>query len=52
VRIGEKYFGLNEQQSKNMAARSKYPFPVFRAVGQKSEWIIDASDKAGYRVIW
>jgi hypothetical protein len=48
VKIGEKYFGLNEQQAKNAAARAKYPFPVFRAGGQKSEWIVDASDLAKY----
>jgi|GEM_PF-6594072 len=43
-----KYFNLDERKAKNDAARNKYPFPVFRPGGQKSEWMVDAADFAKY----
>jgi hypothetical protein len=48
VDVGRKYFNLEEKKAKIKAARSEYPFPVFRAAGQKSEWLVDASDLAKY----
>jgi len=48
VDIGKKYFNLDERKAKNDAARNKYPFPVFRPGGQKSEWMVDAADFAKY----
>jgi len=46
--IGKKYFGFDEQKSKNTAAKNQYPFPVFRAGTQKSVWMVDIKEMADY----
>lgn len=39
--IGVKYFNLSESEAKRKAASNDYPFPVFRAGGNKSTWMAD-----------
>jgi len=48
IEVGRKYFGYDERKSKSEAARAGYPFPVFRSGGQKSQWLVDATDLASY----
>lgn len=46
--IGKKYFGYDDQKSKTTAAKSQYPFPVFRVGTQKSVWMVDIAVMAEY----
>jgi hypothetical protein len=46
--IGKKYFGYDEKTANARARESKYPFSVFRAGGQKSQWLVDIGVLAKY----
>ena len=46
--VGKKYFGYSEAEAKRAATLNKYPFPVFRAGSNKSQWIVNTSDLAEY----
>jgi hypothetical protein len=46
--LGKKFFGYDEQKAKAVASSNKFPFPVFRAGGQKSPWMADISEVAKY----
>ena len=48
IDVAKKYFGLDEPKAKHKAARADYPFPIFRAGGQKSPWLVDIADLADY----
>lgn len=42
----EKFFGMNDREAKRRASRQGLPVPAHRAGGQKSGWLINASDLA------
>ena len=46
--VGKKYFSHDEKTAKNQAAANKYPFPVFRAAGGKSIWVVDIAILSEY----
>lgn len=46
--VGRKYFGYDDRKAKAEAAKGRYPFPVFRAGGQKSIWMVDICVFADY----
>lgn len=48
VEVARKYFGYEEKKAKGVAASGNFPFPVFRAGGQKSPWLVDIADLADY----
>ncbi|WP_339617235.1 pyocin activator PrtN family protein [uncultured Gilvimarinus sp.] len=46
--ICEQYLGINDAAAKRKALRQKLPFPVWRAPGQKSPWLVNVADLAKY----
>lgn len=38
TKIAAEYFNHDKQKMQPYARQQKYPFPVFRTAGQKSEW--------------
>ncbi len=38
AKIAAEYFNHDKQKMQQYARQQKYPFPVFRTKGQKSEW--------------
>lgn len=48
IEIGAKYFGLSEKESKRKASGNEFPFPVFRAGGNKTTWLADIVIFADY----
>lgn len=46
--VAQKYFGYDETVAKNKAVKGAYPFPVFRAGGQKSPWLVSVNDLAKF----
>jgi len=48
VEIGAKYFGLSEKEAKRKASSNDFPFPVFRAGGNKTCWMTDIVIFADY----
>jgi hypothetical protein len=48
VDMAKKYFGLNEQEAKRAARDNKFPFPVFRAGSNKTQWLVDVKDLAAH----
>lgn len=46
--VAKKYFGYDDNVAKNKAAKGDYPFPVFRASGQKSPWLVSVTDLAKF----
>ena len=45
-RVCQKYFSLNPDQAKKLAARHRLPVPAHRCGGQKSGWLVNAADLA------
>lgn len=48
VDFAKKYLGMDEQWTKNMAAKNKLPFTVFRVGGQKSPWLLDINEAVNF----
>ena len=46
ARIAPKYFGLSFEEARRRAPTQMLPCPVFRLGGQKSPWLVSASDLA------
>lgn len=46
--VAKKYFGYDDNVAKSKAVKGDYPFPVFRAAGQKSPWLVAVSDLADF----
>lgn len=44
--VAKKFYDHDEKTAKNYAAKGKYPFPVFRAQGQGSKWMVATEDLA------
>lgn len=44
--VAPRYFGLSPREAKRRAASRTLPCPAFRTMGQKSPWLIAASDLA------
>ena len=45
-RIAPKYFGLSFEEARRRAPAKMLPCPVFRLGGQKSPWLVSATDLA------
>ena len=45
-RIAPKYFGLSFEEARRRAPAKMLPCPVFRLGGQKSPWLVGATDLA------
>lgn len=41
-------FGLTPDEAAKRAARAALPIPAYRAGSQKSPWLVDVEDLAGY----
>jgi len=46
--VARKYFGHDDDTIKRWARHKKYPFPVFRAGGQKSDWFVSIQALSNY----
>ncbi len=46
--VAKKYLGMDERTAKMRATRGELPFPAYRASGQKSPWLVRATDLAFY----
>lgn len=46
--FAKKYFNFDEKQANTTAEENGFPFPVFRAGGQKSPWMVDLNHAADY----
>lgn len=46
--IAEKYFGYDKKKMLREANKQGFPFPVRRAGGQKSQWLVNANDLADW----
>ena len=46
TRVAPKYFGLSADEAKRRAPAKTLPCRVFRLGGQKSPWLVSASDLA------
>jgi hypothetical protein len=46
ARVAPKYFGLSPIEARRRAPGQRLPCPVFRLGGQKSPWLVSASDLA------
>lgn len=46
ARVAPKYFGLSFEEARRRAPGKQLPCPVFRLGGQKSPWLVSASDLA------
>jgi len=46
--ICEQYLGINENIAKRKALKQQLPFPVYRAPGQKSTWLVNIADLAKF----
>jgi len=45
-RVAPKYFGLSFEEARRRAPAKMLPCPVFRLGGQKSPWLVSATDLA------
>jgi hypothetical protein len=45
-RVAPKYFGLSFDEARRRASAKMLPCPVFRLGGQKSPWLVSATDLA------
>lgn len=48
TKVAEKYLGMDDRSWKRLAATQQLPFPVFRAGGQKSPWLVSVNELARY----
>ena len=46
ARVAPKYFGLSFEEARRRAPTQMLPCPVFRLGGQKSPWLVSATDLA------
>jgi len=46
--VAEKYFGHGKDEMSKHARNNEYPFPVFRAGSQRSQWLVSAHHLAEY----
>lgn len=46
AKVAARFFGLDEPEAKRRAARNRLPVPAHRLAGQKSPWLVNASDLA------
>lgn len=44
----EKYFGMSYEKAGNKARHQQLPVPCYRGGSQKTEWLINAHDLAGW----
>lgn len=49
VQVAQEYLGLSESEAKRRATTGALPWPVWRAGGQKSPWLIRVEDLAAWR---
>lgn len=47
-RVAKEYFSHSRDKMQHWARQQKYPFPVFRSGGQKSEWRVSVDEFGSY----
>ena len=48
VEVAKKYFSHEVGQMQSWARAKKYPFPIYRLGGNRSEWMVSVGDLAQY----